>query len=137
MNRLRVCALLMGLLIGSLPLLSFSASISTTGAPVVVEVVTSGVTTNTTSGVKDVPNGPKSFYGQVVCSSGACTQTQQIYGTPYPTAVNGILLCTLTLSGTPSAVDACPVVTAAFSRIYVVTTNTTGTAATGAVYAMY
>lgn len=102
-----------------------------------VQAITTGVTTDTTSGVVQVPSGPKSFFGQVVCSSGACVQTQAIYGTWTATAANGILLCTLTLSGTTRTQDACPVVTATFLYYYVITTNTSGTAATGAVYAMY
>lgn len=96
------------------------------------------VTTNATSAAQFLPTGYKSFYGQVVCTSGACTQTQAIYGT-YATAdtTNGILLCTLTLSGTTRAQDACPVVTAPFVAYYVITTNTSGTAASGSIVAMY
>lgn len=95
------------------------------------------LTTNTTSSAQKVPSIAKSFYGQVVCSAGACTQTQAIYGDLDSDAANGILLCTLTLSGTTRAQDACPVITATFLYYYVVTTNTTGTSATGTVYAMY
>lgn len=107
------------------------------GAVTTKLTVASGVTTNTTTASLAVPSGSKSFYGQVVCSSGACTQTQALYGDIDDDEANGILLCTLTLSGTTRAQDACPVITAAFSYYYVVTTNTTGTSATGAVYAMY
>lgn len=110
------------------------------GAPVQVDVIASGIATNTTSGVSELSagvNGNKSFYGEVVCTAGACTQTQAIYGVHTGTAANGILICTLTLSGTPRAQDACPVATAAFKRYYVTTTNTTGTAATGGVYVGY
>ena len=80
---------------------------------------------------------PKSIYGQVVCSSGPCTQTQAIYGDIDNDSANGILLCTLTLSGTPRAQDACPVITASYAWFYVVTTGTSGTSARGDVYAMY
>lgn len=105
---------------------------------VTVEPIATGITTNTTSALaKGIPNGRKTFVGQVECSSGACVQTQAIYGTNYPTAVNGVLLCTLTLSATPRDDDACPVITAAFTNYYVVTTSTSGTAATGAVYVAY
>lgn len=110
--------------------------IQTSGGVVRKTTVTSSVTTNTTSTAVAVPTGSKSFYGQVV-GTGAVTQTQAIYGDVDSDAANGILLCTLTLSGTTRTQDACPVVTANFSYYYVITTNTTGTSATGAVYAMY
>jgi len=109
----------------------------TSGGAVRQTVVASVITTNTTSAAGIVPVGSKTFYGQVVCSSGACTQTQAIYGDIDSDAANGILLCTLTLSGTTRTQDACPVITANFSYYYVVTTATTGTSATGAIYAMY
>jgi len=109
----------------------------TSGGAVRQTIVASVITTNTTSAAGIVPVGSKTFYGQVVCSSGACTQTQAIYGDIDSDAANGILLCTLTLSGTTRTQDACPVVTANFSYYYVVTTATTGTSATGAIYAMY
>jgi len=95
-----------------------------------------GVTTNTTSPAKAIPFGYKSIYGQVV-GTGAVTQTQAIYGDIDDDAANGILLCTITLSGTTRTQDACPPFTANFIYYYVITTNTTGTGATGAVYAGY
>ena len=104
---------------------------------VTTKTVTSGVTTNTTSAAVAIGTGEKTFYGNVVCSSGACAQTQAIYGDVDSDAANGVLLCTLTLSGTTRKDDACPVVTANFAYYYVVTTATSGTAATGAVYVMY
>jgi hypothetical protein len=108
------------------------------GANVQQKVVASNITTNTTTSTSSImPNGAKSFLGEVVCTSGACTQTQEIRGSANNIAANGILICTITLSGTPRAQDACPVVTAAFPYFYIVTTNTSGTNATGAVYAMY
>jgi hypothetical protein len=73
----------------------------------------------------------------VECTSGACAQTIEIYGTNYPTAVKGVLLCTITLSDTTADYDACPVVTAAFPRYYVISSGTSGTNATGAVYVAY
>lgn len=96
----------------------------------------SAVTTNTTSAAVAGFRGAKTIYGQVV-GTGAVTQTQAIYGDVDNDAANGVLLCTLTLSGTTRAQDACPVITANFSYYYVVTTVTSGTSATGAVYAMY
>lgn len=107
-----------------------------------LQTIADTLTTNTTSTARpaEIAAGdnpaPKSFYGQVV-GTGAVTQTQAIYGDIDSDAANGILLCTLTLSGTTRAQDACPVITATYAYYYVVTTNTTGTGATGAVYAMY
>lgn len=109
----------------------------TSGGVVRQTTMTSGVTTNTTSAAVSLFVNAKSIYGQVVCSSGACVQTQAIYGDIDSDAANGVLLCTLTLSGTTRAQDACPVITANFSYYYIITTATSGTSATGAVYAMY
>ena len=108
----------------------------TSGGVVRQTTMASTVTTNTTSSAVALPVGSKSIYGQVV-GTGAVTQTQAIYGDIDSDAANGILLCTLTLSGTTRTQDACPVITANFSYYYVITTNTTGTSATGAIYAMY
>ncbi len=102
--------------------------------------IAAGMTSNTTSALVAAPAGTKTFYGRVTCSSGACTQTQAIYGDQDDdsgTDTDGILLCTLTLSGTPTHQDACPATTANFPYFYVVTTNTTGTSASGDIYANY
>lgn len=104
---------------------------SVTWAASQMEVVARNLTTNTTTAIFTVPSGYKSFHAEAVCSSGACTQTIAINGTFAPTATNGILLCTITLSGTPRAQDACPVITAEFPWYYIVTTATTGTGASG------
>lgn len=98
--------------------------------------IASSVTTNTTSTAVAVPRGSKSIYGQVV-GTGSVTQTQAIYGDVDNDAANGVLLCTLTLSGITRAQDACPVITANFRYYYVVTTATSGTSATGSIYAMH
>lgn len=103
---------------------------------VTITTVMSGATTNATAAAVGISPGPKSFYGQV-SGTGAVTQTQAIYGDVDDDEANGVLLCTITLSGTTKAADACPVVTANFAFYYVVTTNTTGTGATGVVYAMH
>lgn len=108
------------------------------GGKVQVIPITKGVTTDTTQATAvAVPSGPKTFFGQVVCTSGACVQTQAIYGSATRAAENGVLLCTITLTDTTQDQDACPVITANFPFYYVTTTSTSGTAATGAVYAMY
>jgi hypothetical protein len=107
------------------------------GAAVRSTTVMSAVTTNTTTTAVALPIGVKTLYGQVVCSSGACVQTQAIYGDIDNDAANGILLCTLTLSGTTRAQDACAPMSANFSYYYVITKATSGTAAAGAIYAKY
>lgn len=100
-------------------------------------MLASGVTTNATSAAVAGITGNKTFWGEVVCSSGACAQTQAIYGDRDNDGANGVLLCTITLSGTTRTQDACAVSTAAYPYYYVVTTATSGTSATGAVYAFY
>lgn len=94
------------------------------------------LTTNTTSTAVPVPAGTKVVYG-IVTGTGAVTQTQALYGDIDSDAANGDLLCTLTLSGTTTAKDACPPFDAPYSYFYVVTTLTTGTSASGVIYAMY
>jgi len=125
----------------SLALLVLLASSSWASDTTQVITLGNDVTTDTTIAAQVVPNGMngyKSVYGQVVCSSGACTQTQKIYGTSkLSDTTNGILLCTLTLSGTTRAQDACPVMQAVFVGFYLVTSNTAGTAASGSVILMY
>ena len=110
----------------------------TSGGAVRSTTMASAVTTNTTSTAVALPTGSKSIYGSVT-GTGAITQTQAIYGgiTSGVTSTTGILLCTLTLSGTTAVYDACPVITANYLFYIVVTTNTTGTSASGTVTAMY
>ena len=110
----------------------------TSGGATRSTTMATAVTTNTTSTAVALPVGSKSIYGSVT-GTGAVTQTQAIYGgiTSGVTSSNGILLCTLTLSGTTTAVDACPVITANFLFYIVVTTNTSGTGASGVVTAMH
>lgn len=102
-----------------------------------VQNIATGITSDTTSRAVVTPSGPKSFYANVICTSGSCGQTVAIYGNVTNSNSNGLLLCTITLSGTTRAQDACPVVTANFAYTYVVTTSTTGTGATGNVYVQY
>ena len=105
-------------------------------APTRADRVLSNITADGTSDVFRVPSGAKSFYGEVV-GTGSVAQTIAIYGTPYSTAINGVLLGTLTLSATTRDQDALPVITANFPHYYAVITATSGTGATGALYAMY
>ena len=109
--------------------------LKTSGGQARQTTVASAVTTNTTSTAIALPTGLKTFYGQVV-GTGSVTQTQAIYGDVDNDAANGVLLCTITLSGTTRTQDTC-LSQAAYSFYYVITTATTGTSATGAVYAMY
>lgn len=88
-----------------------------------------GVTTNTTSGtILGLPEA-KTFWGEVV-GTGAVTATIKIYGARTATAANGVLLATITLSGTTTAVDAAASSFAVYPYYYVVTENVTGTGAT-------
>ncbi len=100
------------------------------------DALAKNVTTDTTSGTTTLPPGAKTFYGEVI-GTGAVTQTQAIYGCMTSSAVNGLLLATITLTDTTRDQDATPVATANFPFYYVITTNTTGTGATGNVYAIY
>ena len=107
------------------------------GGAVQTLTIASGVTTNTTTAAVAGVSGNKTFWGEVICSAGACAQTQAIYGDQDNDAANGVLLCTLTLTDTARDQDACAGVTANYPYYYVVTTGTSGTSATGAVYANY
>lgn len=95
----------------------------------------SAATANATTAAFTAPVGDKTFFGQVT-GTGAVTQTQAIYGSEDNAfdATLDPLLCTITLSGTTSKGDACPITRVNFPFYFVVTTNTTGTGATGAVY---
>lgn len=108
------------------------------GGAVRSTTMASAVTTDTTSAAVALPTGSKTIYGALT-GTGAITQTQKIYGgiTSGVTSTTGILLCTLTLSGTTAVYDACPVMTANFLYYIVVTSSTTGTSASGTVTAMY
>jgi len=119
-----------------LALLLLASVVFAARSGVETRIVMSGVTTNTTTGAVAIPMGYKTIYGQVV-GTGVVTQTQALFGDIDDDAANGILLCTLTLSGTTRTQDACPPFTANFPFHYVTTTNTTGTGATGAMYAGY
>lgn len=108
-----------------------------------IQVVATNVITDTTTSPVITPAGAKSFYATVVCTSLPCTQTIAIRGNPINSNKYGLLICTITLTGAtmPDGAirgqDACPVVTANFTYTYVVTTNTTGTNATGTIYVQY
>lgn len=107
------------------------------GGTVQTLTIASGVTTNTTTSAVAGVSGNKTFWGEVICSAGACAQTQAIYGARENGAANGLLLCTLALSGTARAQDVCTGVTADYPYLYVITTNTSGTAAEGGTYVFH
>lgn len=97
----------------------------------------SGVTTDTTSSaVLGHSSGPKTFFGRIV-GTGAIAQTQAIYGNATNDTTGGVLLCTLSLSGTTQAQDAIGSSTAPYPYYYVVTTGTSGTGTSGTVYILY
>ena len=113
----------------------------TSGGAVRSTTMASAVTTNTISAAVALPVGSKSIYGSVA-GTGAVTQTQAIWsgltsGFTPTVAGGGVLLCTIVLSGTTFTGDQCPVITAPGLFYKVVTTNTTGTSASGTVTAMY
>lgn len=101
-----------------------------------VLVVMENIVSNTTSTAVSLPASVKTLYAEVVCSAGACAQTQAVYCDVNGDGANGDLLLTFTLSGTTRAQK---VVTyeAVCAYVYVVTTSTSGTGAKGAIYAMF
>jgi hypothetical protein len=106
------------------------------GGAVTSLTLASGVTSNTTSASVSGVTGPKTFWGEV-SGTGAVTATIAIYGDVDDDEAGGVLLATITLSGTTKATDATPTSTASFPYYYVTTTNVTGTGATVNVYAFY
>ena len=115
-----------------------TSGIATGGMVVRSTTMATAVTTNTTSTAVALPVREKTIYGSVD-GTGAVTQIQSIYGgiTSGVTSTTGELLCTLVLSGTTHAHATCAPITANFLFYIVVTTNTTGTSATGVTTAMY
>ena len=109
----------------------------TSGGVVRQTTVTMGAaaTANGTTAAFAVPTGIKTFVGQVV-GTGAVLQTQTIYGDVDNDAANGIAVCVLVNSGTTRDQSFCRT-DAPFLYYYVVTTATSGTSATGAVYVAY
>ena len=111
-----------------------NGAIKTTGAggggAVSTLAIASGVTTNTSTTPVAGVSGTKNFQW-VVTGTGAVTQTVVLKGSfnsdgSYPTD-----LCTITISGTAPAHDVCPPFTASFPYLFVTTTGTTGTGASG------
>lgn len=101
------------------------------GIPAVRTItIASGVTTNTSTTPVSGVSGIKNFQW-VVTGTGAVTQTAVLKGSfdsdgSYPKD-----LCTITISGTAPAHDVCDPFTAPFPYLFVTTTGTTGTGASG------
>jgi len=104
--------------------------------PVDILPLASGITSNTTSATTRGHIGSKTFWAEVV-GTGAVAVTVNIYGARTIAAANGVLLATLTLSGTTQAQDATPTSIAAYPYYYVTTTGISGTGATVRVEAFY
>lgn len=110
-----------------------NGAIKTTGAgggAVSTLAIASGVTTNTSTTPVAGVSGTKNFQW-VVIGTGAVTQTVVLKGSfnsdgSYPTD-----LCTITISGTAPAHDVCAPFTAPFPYLFVTTTGTAGTGASG------
>ena len=92
--------------------------------------VASGVTTNTSTTPVAGVSGVKNFQW-VVTGTGAVTQTVVLEGSFDSDGSNATDLCTITLSGTAPVADVCAPFTAPFPYLFVTTTNTTGTGASG------
>lgn len=100
------------------------------GGSVTAITVASAVTTNTTTTPVAGVSGIKNFQW-VVTGTGAVTQTVVLNGSFNSDGSSSTNLCTLTVSGTAPVVDACPPFTAPFPYLFVTTTVTTGTNASG------
>lgn len=105
--------------------------IRTSGGRVRWRISASAITTNTTSAAFQLPVGPKTLMGQVD-GTGAVTATLAVYGgfENAASTTDKILLCTITLSGTTTFVDACPPFLANYLYYVVASTNVTGTGST-------
>ena len=95
-----------------------------------------GVTTNTTSDTLLGLPSAKTFWGEVT-GTGAVSATVKIYGCRTATAANGVLVATLSPSGTTTGVDVATTSLAVYPYYYVVTENVTGTGATVNVEVFY
>ena len=92
--------------------------------------IASAVTTNTTTTPVAGVSGTKNFQWRVT-GTGAVTQTVVLKGSFDSDGASPTDLCTITLSGTAPVYDVCAPFTAPFPYLFVTTTNTTGTSASG------
>ncbi len=93
-------------------------------------IIASGVTTNTTTTPVAGVSGTKNFQWKVT-GTGAVTQTVVLKGSFDSDGSSATNLCTITLSGTAPVFDVCAPFTAPFPYLFVTTTVTTGTNASG------
>ena len=100
------------------------------GGAVQTLTIASGVTTNTSSTPVAGVSGTKNFQWRVT-GTGAVTQTVVLKGSFDSDGASPTDLCTITLSGTAHVYDVCAPFTAPFPYLFVTTTNTTGTSASG------
>ena len=100
------------------------------GGAVQTLTIASGVTTNTSSTPVAGVSGTKNFQWRVT-GTGAVTQTVVLKGSFDSDGASPTDLCTITLSGTAPVYDVCAPFTAPFPYLFVTTTNTTGTSASG------
>ena len=100
------------------------------GGSVTAITVASAVTTNTTTTPVAGVSGIKNFQW-VVTGTGAVTQTVVLNGSFASGGSSSTNICTITLSGTAPVYDVCSPFTAPFPYLFVTTTNTTGTGASG------
>ncbi len=89
-----------------------------------------GATTDTTTDTVSGVLGTKTFQW-VLTGTGAVTQTVVLNGSFNSDGSRSTNLCTITLSGTAPVADVCAPFTAPFPYLFVTTTNTTGTGASG------
>lgn len=93
--------------------------------------------TNATTSAQILPTLKKTFHGIVTCT-GTCVQTQKIYGAyeSSATVAKSVLVCTLTMNASTTAVDYC-VTDVNFSYWFVVTSATSGTTPLAALLVQY
>jgi hypothetical protein len=106
------------------------------GALVRVLEIASGVTTNTSSDPVVGATGNKTFWAEI-SGSGAVSVTVTVYGNRTDSTTGGVLLATISLSGTNSDKDAAAVSTAAYPYYYATTADISGTGASVNVYAFF
>lgn len=100
------------------------------GQTISILTVASGVTTDTTTDTVSGVLGTKTFQW-VLTGTGAVTQTVVLKGSFDSDGSSPTDLCTITISGTAPVADVCAPFTAPFPYLFVTTTNTTGTGASG------
>lgn len=100
------------------------------GGSVTAITIASAVTTDTSTTPVAGVSGVKNFQWKVT-GSGTVTQTAVLNGSFDADGSSPTALCTIALSGTAPVVDACPPFTAPFPYLFVTTTVTTGTNASG------